>query len=383
MSSQWNESFCSNVSSNSVTLDYWRLEEEYSTHGMIVAAFLLLFILLGLPWNSLVLITIIKEKLYRQPTIILLLVLVLADIFILIGPAPIIMITGFSREYGAGLKSDKARCMACRFEFAFTSLVPMYGSFFSIALMTVDRFVYIYKPLQYDRLVTPQAMWVAVVVVGIVTVAIGLTLLLVPGEPSFYPEILSCAVDLKPALSVLAVIGAASLVVIIVCNVGFSYIVLKNIKAVYTKGNFIDEAWKRTQISIRHKKECRLYLMLFFLLLTCSISWVPILSVIIDYTVRNGFQFKLAYISFSVILFYSQAILVPFVETMIIVDVRKPLIDLITCGLLKRRKDKTIHKEEANHNKENSKEHRSNQLILLTLFEAAFMNLETSESETV
>ena len=90
-----NGSICTTASSNSVTTSYWRLRDEDATGGIITAAFLLLSILLGLPWNVLVLVTIIKEKLYHQPSIILLINLVLTDIGILVHPLPLLIVTDY------------------------------------------------------------------------------------------------------------------------------------------------------------------------------------------------------------------------------------------------------------------------------------------------
>ena len=64
------------------TSDLWLVEDKVT--GQVTAAFLLLILLVGLPFNLLEVLTIVKEKLYHQPTILLLLNLAITDIFILI-----------------------------------------------------------------------------------------------------------------------------------------------------------------------------------------------------------------------------------------------------------------------------------------------------------
>ena len=84
---------CESSSTNSVTTSYWILKGEDAIGGYISASFGLLFIMFGLPWNVLVLVTIIKEKLYKQPSIRLLINLILTDIAFLVIPVPLIVVT--------------------------------------------------------------------------------------------------------------------------------------------------------------------------------------------------------------------------------------------------------------------------------------------------
>ena len=135
--------FCKTTSSNSVTPDYWNLSDGCETECKVVANFLLLHILVGIPWNILVPIVILKKKLYQQPPIVLLLFLSVADSLILIS-ALCYIITGFAGEYLIG-STDKERCKTCHL-LQSNSLhnIPI----LTIALMSLDRFLYVYKPFQ-------------------------------------------------------------------------------------------------------------------------------------------------------------------------------------------------------------------------------------------
>ncbi len=90
---------CSNASRNAISTDVWSLQGDVRTGGLVTAVFEIIFILLGLPWNVLVLVAIIKERLYHQPTIILLMNLIISDIVVLAAVLPFSIITGLAGEY--------------------------------------------------------------------------------------------------------------------------------------------------------------------------------------------------------------------------------------------------------------------------------------------
>ena len=90
---------CESLSTNSVTTSYRMLKGEDAIDGYISASFCLLFIMFGIPWNVLVLVTVVKEKIYKQPSILLLLNLILTDIAFLVIPVPLLVVTGLAGEY--------------------------------------------------------------------------------------------------------------------------------------------------------------------------------------------------------------------------------------------------------------------------------------------
>ena len=80
--------FCISVSSSSIVQEYWSVEGEEMVHGLAIAVYLVFCELLGLPWNILVVVTIIKEKLWHQPNIILLVNLIMFDLYVIVLPIP-------------------------------------------------------------------------------------------------------------------------------------------------------------------------------------------------------------------------------------------------------------------------------------------------------
>ena len=76
------EHWCFNYSIDGDTENFWELPGAEKVNGRVSAAFMLLFVVVGLPWNILVVITILWKKLYYQSTTMLLLNLVSADILL-------------------------------------------------------------------------------------------------------------------------------------------------------------------------------------------------------------------------------------------------------------------------------------------------------------
>ena len=59
---------CQNASASNITRELWLVQDPVSGYCLPLS----LFFVTGLPWNLLVVWIIVKQKLYRQPTIILL-----------------------------------------------------------------------------------------------------------------------------------------------------------------------------------------------------------------------------------------------------------------------------------------------------------------------
>ncbi len=329
---------CDYPSSNSITLQYWKLQGDEITLGRIFASFLLLFELIGLPWNVLVVIVIVKEKLYHQPAVILLLNLIITDFFNLLLPTPLLMTTGFAGEQILG-STDRIRCITCRLEILL--IFSVYNSIFTVALMSLDRFFYIYKPLQYERVAAKRVSLFAILVAILLSISLCIIIPLAPGTAVFIPYFLVCypqTTFLYPVI--LITVGAAGLCVIIVSNLWFSVIVLKTIRKVYSKEDICNTSklyrFKKSITSARCKKQSRLYRVLCALVITSLITWLPLFFLLLVPHIHSV-TFPIELITASLILHYSQVILHPVLETMLIVDIRKPMKNLIARILLKKK----------------------------------------------
>lgn len=339
---------CDIASSDSLDREYWNLQDKEITHGYVAAAFLILFECLGLPWNCLVIITIFKEKLYNQPTIILLLNLTLTDLFLLVCPMPLIITTASAGEFLLG-SSDSVRCMTCKINiFAFS---PILISILTVALMSLDRFIYIYAPFKYERSSTKYVVLISVVAVIVVSIGLGLAVRFGPGNSFFFPAFFFCITmyseptNVIPLLIVVTII--ATVIFMTAINCSFCYIVMKNIRAVYSHNDFEDETTHQSKLNelkkrvklTRNKKQRRLCLMVSALTLTSLVTvlpWVGLTTFVASYSFSDTVP-TLATI--FLIMDYSQVVVHPVLQTCLVPDIQKPMKRLITCGYYKQREE--------------------------------------------
>ena len=334
--------FCLNLSSNDLTEEYWKLDGSLKIHGQVSAALFLFTMLIGLPWNLLVVITILWKRLYRTPTITLLFNVAMTDILFLVIFMPVLTVTGIAGEYILG-RTDMERCQTC----IVTGFIPvalMTDSIFATALMSIDRFLFIYKPLRYERIVTTQIILVAITVAALLSIALALSPLASPQKFIFLPDFQGCHFPLRNnwyIVLVIIVISLAPVTIIAFCNIWVVCIVHKNIKQIYSlrktpcktdKSKSCHSIRKRMRKE-RHKKQLHLFYAFGCLLLSNIVTWLPhltfiFLSVFIDVPV--------SVLSLGKILLLSQVLVHPIIETFLISDVREPLKKMVTCGLLKK-----------------------------------------------
>ena len=329
---------CFNISSNHLTEEYWNVGGKLKIYGKVTAALLLLYILIGLPWNLLVVITILRKRLYLNSTIMLLLNLALADFLFLSIYMPVATVTGIAGEYIVG-NTDTIRCHTCLVIGFFTLVVI--DSFFVITLMSIDRLLFIYKPLRYERMVNTKTILLAITVAAILSIALGLFPFATPNKYIFLSYYQSCSFPIRDNwynMPVIIFFLLSSLHYFMVCNIWIGYIVQKNIKQIYTLRKIsysAEESDLCHDICEKSRKNAKRNSFIYFVfgcLLLSSISLFIDVPVIIS--------------SPGLILFLSQVVVHPMIETLLIHDVREPLKKMITCGLLKKMNNLTMAEEQ-------------------------------------
>ena len=264
-----------NASAGNSTSDLWLVEDRVT--GQVTAAFLLLIVVVGLPWNLLVVIIIVKEKLYRQPTVILLLNLAINDIIWIIFLLPLQMVAGFAGEFIFG-STDSVRCLFCGT--GASNLIFSLISVYTIAIMAFDRFLYIYKPLRYDKIITSKRifivlvnMWIALVLLAVFPL-FGLRVI-------FYSPFLYCVPDLSlhniGHLTCVVVLSVIPIIILLVCNVWVAIIVQRNIRAIYNARRTLsnDDEHKSHKTVKKKRSQKQLHLFQVFGALLCSSLWSP------------------------------------------------------------------------------------------------------------
>ena len=333
------EDFCgSNPSSNFTWEFFWTL--EHSEYGVLTAFVLLLYLVVGLPWNCLVAGVILKQRLYQQPTIILLFSLTLCDGLMLVTIFPLNILTGFAGEFIFG-NSDYFRCRICKI-----GLIITWFSYMSLAIVTllsVDRFLFIYKAMHYQNVVTPLKITVIVFSVCFLCFLLSILPLFGFGSIGFFRLLVTCLVDFTISsnyyLGLLVLAALLPLLVLTVCNVWVALIVYKNIKVIYKERKTLyGEHQKQAHSSNirkmmrrkRHRKQ--LHLMRVFGGLLCAnvFSWIPIVAVAIASLFVSLDSMPQGLLVVVNLMFMAQVLIHPALESVIISDVKKPIIKFFT-----------------------------------------------------
>ena len=168
-------------------------------NGYATSAFIMLLFLLGLPWNLFVICAIVKKRLCSQPIIMLMLNLSITNLLVCILVMPFNIVSGIAGEYVFG-ESDLVRCRVCQIGVAVTTLPWI--SIHTLCLMSVDRFIYLKRPLTYTRIVTPKRMFAAIIAIWVLCIAISIPPLFGFGEIRFAFRIANCAISLVGSTSI-------------------------------------------------------------------------------------------------------------------------------------------------------------------------------------
>ena len=322
---------CNPESSNSVTPDYWSMSGDCESHGLVTATFLLLYNLVGLPWNVLVILAILNEKLYQQPTIVLLFILSVTDILSLFSILPI-MITGFAREYLFG-STDHVRCVTLNL-FISNCDIWLHSSILIIALMSLDRFLYVYKPLQYEQLATPRKMLLAVIPIVLLWIFITLVAYFCPVKVIFEPSKLASNLEFTSSVTIM-LITLANLIFVftVVCNILFSWIACKNIRKIYTNGSSMGTDMKSHLYCFQNcvsttsnQKQNQISRVVYCFIIPGFVSWMLYIAFwIVVYCLGSEDFNHCGLVPFLLILYFCQTVIHPIIETWLIPDVRNSL----------------------------------------------------------
>ena len=158
--SDWNGN-CSDerlLSTNS-TSDLWLVAEDDEFVVTLIQIITFICLVIGFFWNTLIAGILLKEKLYKNPTYLILLNLTIVDIlFCLLASLVYVIFIGASEFIFRS--SDLVRCHFCRLR-VMVGLTLNLVSFSYLAMMSIDRFVYLKYPLKYFKIVNVKVVIVS------------------------------------------------------------------------------------------------------------------------------------------------------------------------------------------------------------------------------
>ena len=150
----------------------------------------MLIFLISVPWNLFVIVAIIVKKLYSQPVILPLLNLAITSLVLSVIVMPLNIVSGIAGEFIFG-ESDAVRCGVCRLGIAL--IILPWVSIHTLSLMSIDRFLYIQKPMRYSAIMTPCRMLAILVALWVICIALGLPPMFGYSEVIFSFEVAMCA----------------------------------------------------------------------------------------------------------------------------------------------------------------------------------------------
>ena len=159
--------------------------------GRVQSPVILLFFIIGLPWNALVIGIILKKKLFTRPSVMLLLNLATVHFLVclLVMPFPVvlgILAGSFSVEdFPAYNKVCQSGVLFILFQLV---------SINTVAMLSVDRVIYLKKPLTYERIITPRRMLLVIAFTWTASTIISLLPVWKVGQVGYVGQIATCNV---------------------------------------------------------------------------------------------------------------------------------------------------------------------------------------------
>ncbi len=335
--------FDENLSHHNITTEEWFFapDSPQKASSQVTAIIILLFIILGLPWNIVVQMTLIKDKFYQEPSSFLLFNLTIVDLLTCLLVMPILAVPGLAGgKYILGT-SDYQLCQTC---YASVMLVIslLLVSLHILAVMSVDRLVYIIRPLTYHKTVTIPRTIVAVLFSWIVSVLLSLPPLFQFGEIGLSNYVGACS----PLLTTHTRVGPSYYYIallVLEILVPVNTLIISNVWLIITLCKSSRKRLRMSQVSFTKqtpninrqaksnytKQQLNMVMMFGLIFLGNIISWAPIIISLLYLASQRGSNTSIAF-SVIYISFLSQSVFHPILESCLITTVRKSLKKTLT-----------------------------------------------------
>lgn len=285
-----------NISSSRVTNEsFWKINQ---TEGApVVATVFVIYFLVASGWNLFIIFTFLcKRKMLREPANILLLNLAIADLMVAMTQMFFSAITEASLRFVFG-PSDVARCGMCNFVGVFFML--LYGvSMHTLAALSFDRFLLLYKPFRYKKLMSPRNTIILVVIIWLISCLLAVPPIGGLGQIEFNIRFGSCVprfsgINIRSNIANFAYVAYVALeslfpiITIAVCSFWTYWFVNKFLKRNYRRRSFYNRRGSEGRVQQRHEdsryhhQQQQLVKVFGALLISTAVSWTPVLIVVI------------------------------------------------------------------------------------------------------
>jgi len=286
-----------------ITNEAWTFQSEDPSHINSITALgvcQMLVMILGMPWNFAVFVTIIVKRHY-SPTHIILCNLVVADLLLCL-VAPFHIYSALNKQFSLG-RSDYERCQGCQTVVIFGTMLN-FVSIVTLALLSVDRLVFVKWPLNYSKYIRMNVCIFCLVLVWITSIVISVPPIFGFGEIKFSTLYSICSTNILGEnhltrniyyIAFLAMAAGIPTLITSVMNVWLLLITCKNIsnrqkrQRSNIRDTFHSFRTKRNREkklnSTFHKEQMRLARTFGALFVVNLVTWFPLCSLIVTMVV--------------------------------------------------------------------------------------------------
>lgn len=326
----------------SITSDFWSIPELNRHSALSTAVFTLAFMTVGLPSNLLIIAGILWQRLYKEPPHILLLNLAIADLLVCVLVMPFTVISGFAGRFVVG-DSDSTKCKWCATGVVFVALCLL--SLHTLALLSVDRFIFVKFSMRYHQIVTARKVVCCVLLVWVFCIAISLCPFGGFGDVYFSFSISTCTIRFETVTKnvhyfiFLLVVAFLPLSVLVATNAWVACIVQKQIRKIYyTARKSLPKEQVTMNIRKRLNKEQnlkQLQLMRVFgaILLSNIVTWLPMIIRILITAIKGDDDFPLWFYVLVYLSISFAAVLHPLIQASLIPEIRNSCKTVISRAL--------------------------------------------------
>ena len=341
-----------NLNTSHVTSVRWQTTTPNS--ALATATVLFIYMVIGIPSNLLIIVSILWKKLYRQPTHILLLNLAINDLLMCCTYILINCVSAVSGEFIFG-SNDITRCQVCKTGVIF--VIFAHFNLYVLALLSLDRFLFIRLPFKYNRIVNIKTTLLTVICTWILCTLISIPPLFGFGEIRFTSIISTCSLYFLDQTNltrniyyeVFSIVQSFALPipVLAVTNIWVLCIVQKQFKKIYKKTQKLEENGNKDKYragiqqklnKTKNKKQLRLVKIYGAILIANLVTWMPsvintigiFVAIYRQVIIPNGFFVT------NYLFFLSQVVIHPLLQAWLIPDIRKLFTNLCTKCLGKK-----------------------------------------------
>ncbi len=332
--------FNENLSAERITPTVWKLNQDISFRYITIFVSMFL-VLVGVPWNTLVIALIARTGVYKKkPTTVLLLNLAFIDLIICLF-IPFYIISGVTGEFSFG-SSDRVRCKVCQIGIIFVAM--NLNSLINLATISVDRLVYLRSAMTYHMKITSAKLGASALFGLVFSTAVSMPILFGFGEMRFSTATGICSIafsgstHLTSNKNYLIFLSAIILIPVAIITISTTWVMCivqrhlgKRSKHIKTNNKMLRTSFKKKMKRNHNAAQFNFVIIHIGIIIVNIISWLPILiRIIIGGTAPGVDEYSndiQIFGSISFITLLSQSVVHPILQVFLIREIRTIIID--------------------------------------------------------